>query len=238
MSELRNREDPGNSPRASGRSHLRGGLLASLALLLAGVAAFAFMGPQFALFIPILAGAWLLARFGLVPRGLHSRGESVRLAGGPTAGTLVFAEVTITTDSSSPAAALALTRELIASANATIGAPAGGSDESVVAWEGDAMPLDSCASPDAESWTTRWPRLVRRQAECRARIAFELVTETGSHAIVRTCWIGEREILAGLLIRFARSLRDRHGVEAWTTGWLREAERAALPVKTARRKRA
>lgn len=200
--------------------------------MLAGVAALALMAPQFALFIPILAGAWLLARFGLVPRGIHSsRGESVRIAGGPAAGELVFAEVTITTDARRRDAALALARELIAAAETTLGAATAGPDGVLVAWAGSAPLLDAHASPDAAAWAARWPNLVREQAGRRAPLALELelATESGPSPIVRVACVGDRALLSSLLIRFARDVRDRPGVEAWLTGWLRHAERAALP---------
>jgi hypothetical protein len=229
VAEDRSRDSANGAPRAGLRSRLPANILASLALMLAGVAALAFMAPQFAIYIPVLAAAWMLARFGLVPRGLHASGESVRIAGGPAAGALTFAEVTITTTPSRRKAGLALAHELIAAAQATMGAAIEGPDDTLVAWAGDATPLDACASPDAAAWAARWPRLVREQAERRASLALEVATESGSSTIVRAACVGDRAVLAALLIRFARDVRDRPGVEAWITGWLRDAERASLP---------
>jgi hypothetical protein len=70
--------------------------LASGAVLLIGVAALFAMAPAFLLFIPIVLAAWLVARLGFVPRGLHPEHASVRLTGSREAEPLAAARAEIT----------------------------------------------------------------------------------------------------------------------------------------------
>ena len=53
--------------------------------MLLGTVAAAVMLPQFAFFVPVVFGAWLLARFGFAPRFLRPRHPAVRLVPGPDA---------------------------------------------------------------------------------------------------------------------------------------------------------
>ena len=237
-------------------------IIASALLLLTGLVALVAMGPQFVVFVPIVLGAWLLARFGLVPRVVHHAGESVRIAGGPVAGQLAFAEITIRTEparrgealdlladiveridrragpGAAPAACIAGRSETPERAPAALARdlPADGAEGLVLAWPGGLPPLD-CTAEGPASWKQRWPALVREQSSHGARFALEATWHEDGGAAVSAALVGAQADLGPLLARLATELRARHDVEAWTSGWVREAERSAAVEEAARRRR-
>lgn len=207
----------------------RRGAFAGWALLLLGSIAAAAMLPQFAIFIPIVAAAWILARLGLLPGFFAHRHPGVRYSPGPDAPlTTCFASIEV--ESRKGPDEQALLDKLVRRADETAGARVSEVAGDCIAWRpGHARAKDALAGIPLEEW----PALDGALSHGAGLVlATRRRDAPGGMRRLDVVLAGDRELLESLALDHADDLR-RDGVEVVTTGWLRRAER----LRAARRPR-
>lgn len=191
-------------------------------LVLLGAVAAAAMLPQFAIFVPIVAAAWILARFGLFPSFLYPSHPGARLAAGADA-PLTWLSATLESDAGSARVEQDLLARVLARADAVAGERVPGAEPGLVAW-GQTTPRPETALACLEATLVTWPDL-RAPLASGARAALSIrTTKHGRHRRIEACLAGDRAVIGRLALDAAAELRGCN-VEVVTTGWLRHEER-------------
>lgn len=201
--------------------------VAAWMVVLLGAIAAAAMVPQFAIFIPIVAIAWILARFDLLPSFVRHRHATTRLALGAEA-PLTSLSAVIEADERHETDEKAVVERILARVDAIAGPRAAG--EGCVTW-GARAERESSALQSLEPALAEWPEL-RAPLQAGARIVLATrVTPAGRSIRLQACLAGERDLVEPASLDAAADLR-KAGIEVVTTGRLRHEER----LRAARRR--
>ncbi len=220
---------PPPSPHAAPSATSAPGRGSAWAVVLLGLVAAAMMVPPFALFIPIVVTAWVLARTGLLPSFVRHRQPALRFRCGPdTDPSVLIASM----EAEAPDdAAAALINDMASRADGLAGAR-GTSERGTITWSA-APASPPTTSPDRlAADLADWPAVREALASgARLVLATHARSPTG-RGRTTACLAGQRALLESIALGSAAELRTA-GTEVVTTGWLRHAER----VRASRRKR-
>lgn len=198
-------------------------------MLLVGTLAGAAMLPQFAIFIPIVAAAWILARLGLLRRVVGHHHAGVRLSPGPDVH-LTTLRAVLEAESRRGPDEKQLLQRLVTQAQDVAGASSPAATPDCLIWRAG-PPREATASDHLR--LDDWPEL-REALVSGAGLALSTRSSvTRGVRRIEAMVVGERPLIERLALAHATALRC-DGVEVVTTGWLRHAER--LRTKSRARK--
>jgi hypothetical protein len=197
--------------------------LAAWAVLLLGTIAAAAMLPQFAIFVPVVAAAWIFARLGFLPAFMSHRHPGARLSPGPDAPVTTFT-ATLEAESAKGPDERELLGRLLKRADGVAGPRVSPGSGDCIEWKAGAPRSDGACErlPLAD-----WPNVREALERGDGLVVATRASSTGNGRGVRRIEAvvgGDRDLLEALALEYTAELRQS-GVEIVTTGWLRHAER-------------
>ena len=199
---------------------------AAWAVLLLGTIAAAAMLPQFAIFVPVVAAAWILARLGVLPKFLSHRHPGARLSPGPDASLTTFT-ATLEAEASTGPDELELLERLLRRADGVAGPRVSPGAPDCIEWRAGAPRADeACEKLPLGDWPNVREALQRGDGLVVATRVSGNGNGGGGGGVRRIEAVvgGDRALLESLALAYTSELRE-NGVEIVTTGWLRHAER-------------